>query len=128
MHHSFPAAAQPAGAALGPNAGMTQAIRSCDCETQAVLQRPAWRPWGVHGAPRGSETAPLSGQDCCSAIRVVASLPEAPVMILDGNLLAWIEPCDGGFIGAFAGEGAAPDPDARISGRAPATQLCATPD
>ncbi|MFL5280664.1 MAG: hypothetical protein ACJ8AW_06610 [Rhodopila sp.] len=49
-------------------------------------------------------------------------------MILDGNLLAWIEPCDGGFIGAFVGEGAAPDPDARISGRAPATQLCATPD
>jgi hypothetical protein len=49
-------------------------------------------------------------------------------MILDGNLLAWIEPCDGGFIGAFVGEGAVPDPDARISGRAPATHLCATPD
>jgi hypothetical protein len=43
-----------------------------------------------------------------------------------GNLLAWIEP--GGtdeFIGAFVGEDAAPGP---APGRAPATQLCASPD
>jgi hypothetical protein len=51
------------------------------------------------------------------------------VMILDGNLLAWIAPCDGGgFIGAFVGEGAAPDPHRRVPGRAPATQLCPTSD
>jgi hypothetical protein len=47
-------------------------------------------------------------------------------MDLDGNLRAWIEPCDDGFIGAFVGEGAVPDPDAKIPGRAPATQVCAT--
>jgi hypothetical protein len=50
-------------------------------------------------------------------------------MIPDGHLLAWVEP-DGnaGFIGAFVGEGAAPDPTARRPGRAPATQLCASSD
>jgi hypothetical protein len=49
-------------------------------------------------------------------------------MILDGNLLAWIEPCGDGFIGAFVGEGAVPDPDAKTPGRAPATHTCATSD
>jgi hypothetical protein len=50
-------------------------------------------------------------------------------MILDGNLLAWVKPCDGGgFIGAFVGEGALADRQAGNPGRAPATQLCATPD
>ena len=48
-------------------------------------------------------------------------------MIPNGHLLAWVEP-DGedGFIGAFVGEGAAPDASAHRLGRAPATQLCAS--
>lgn len=49
-------------------------------------------------------------------------------MILDGNLLGWIKPCDEGFIGAFLGEGVVANRAAGRPGRAPATQLCATPD
>jgi hypothetical protein len=50
-------------------------------------------------------------------------------MILNGNLLAWIEPRGGGeFVGAFVGEGAAPDARSRASGRAPATQACSSVD
>ncbi|MDR3531045.1 MAG: hypothetical protein P4L90_10900, partial [Rhodopila sp.] len=46
-----------------------------------------------------------------------------------GNLLAWIEPCGAdGFIGAFVGEGAVPDPRRPSGGRAPATKLCSSPD
>jgi hypothetical protein len=50
-------------------------------------------------------------------------------MTLSGNLLAWIEPRGAGeFVGAFVGEGAAPDAHRHISGRLPATQVCSSSD
>ena len=49
-------------------------------------------------------------------------------MMLDGNLLAWVKPGDGGFVGAFVGEGAVAGPLGGTPGRAPATRLCATPE
>jgi hypothetical protein len=50
-------------------------------------------------------------------------------MIPSGNLLAWIEPCGADeFMGAFVGEGSAHDVHRHSPGRAPATQLCSSPD
>jgi hypothetical protein len=50
-------------------------------------------------------------------------------MLPNGNLLAWIEPCGiNKFVGAFVGEGAAPDAQRHSPGRPPATQLCSSPD
>jgi hypothetical protein len=50
-------------------------------------------------------------------------------MIPEGNLLAWIKPCgDDEYVGAFVGDGAAPDARRHLPGRAPATQLCSSPD
>ncbi len=46
---------------------------------------------------------------------------EGSPMPQDRDLLAWIEPQADGFMAAFVGAAAAP-------GRAPATQLCASPD
>src|SRR4051794_39734338 len=82
MHQSFPAAAQPAGAAPGAKCRYDTSdtivrLRNASCFAMTGVASTG-RPRGVHGAPRGSEAALLSGQDCCSAIRVVASLPEAP--------------------------------------------------
>jgi hypothetical protein len=49
-------------------------------------------------------------------------------MTINGNLLAWIEPCgDDHYIGAFVGEGAAPGAYGQSSGRPPATQDCSSP-
>jgi hypothetical protein len=46
-----------------------------------------------------------------------------------GNLLAWIEPRGTDrFMGAFVGEFAAPGASRHFPGRAPATQLCSSPD
>jgi hypothetical protein len=59
----------------------------------------------------------------------VAHKEDPFVMILDGNLLAWIEPRGTGeFVGAFIGEGAAADAHSRFAGRAPATQACSSLD
>ncbi len=50
-------------------------------------------------------------------------------MVPSGNLLAWIEPCGGDqFVGAFVGEGEVRDARRPRLGRAPATQLCASPN
>lgn len=50
-------------------------------------------------------------------------------MALDGNLLAWVEPCGSDeFMGAFVGEDAVPDLRRHFRGRVPATQLCSTPE
>lgn len=46
-----------------------------------------------------------------------------------GSLLAWIKPrSPGEFVAAFVGEDAAPGARGDFSGRAPATQLCSSPD
>jgi hypothetical protein len=50
-------------------------------------------------------------------------------MALSGNLLAWIKPGGAGeFIGAFVGEGAAPDGRRLFPGRAPAVRSCSSSD
>jgi hypothetical protein len=50
-------------------------------------------------------------------------------MMPGGNLLAWIKPYGvDEFVGAFVGDGAAPDTYSHSPGRAPATQLCASSD
>ena len=46
-----------------------------------------------------------------------------------GNLLAWIEARGADtYIGAIVGEGAVADRQRCFAGRAPATQLCGSPD
>jgi hypothetical protein len=46
-----------------------------------------------------------------------------------GNLLAWIRPrSDDEFIAAYVGEYAAPGVRKDFAGRAPATQICSSPD
>jgi hypothetical protein len=50
-------------------------------------------------------------------------------MTLNGSLLAWIESRGADeFVGAFVGEGAARDDKRNLPGRAPATQVCSSPD
>jgi hypothetical protein len=50
-------------------------------------------------------------------------------MMPAGNLLAWIKPCGvNEFVGAFVGDGAAPDSNGRSPGRAPAAQLFSSCD
>ena len=46
-------------------------------------------------------------------------------MTFGGSLLAWIEPSGSdAFVGAFVGEGALPDNEQGLPGRAPATYMC----
>jgi len=46
-----------------------------------------------------------------------------------GKLLAWIKPRSAHeFVAAFVGDGAAPGAREDFAGRAPAVQLCASPD
>jgi hypothetical protein len=48
-------------------------------------------------------------------------------MMLDGSLLAWVEPCGTDkYVGAFVGEGAYQSGSAPSGGRPPAVQHCAT--
>jgi hypothetical protein len=70
----------------------------------------------------------VSRQDGYTSILLTVVHKEDPfVMILDGNLLAWVEPRGAGeFVGAFIGEGAAADAHSRFPGRAPATQACSS--